>query len=928
MAEYPFLDKKIPLEARVVDLMSRLTLDEKIGLIPSHNQPIGRLGIAECYIGTEVARGFVGHADDEIGTVFPQPIGLAGTFDTELMTEIGGIAAAETRINKAKKPNISLMVWGPTVDMLRDPRWGRNEEAYGEDPCLTGNMSTAYTKALRGDKPDYMTTVPTLKHFCADNNEGTRGTCSVTMNDRLRHEYYYAAFRPAITAGGAYAVMASYNEINGMPMICNPDLYEVLKKQWGMGLTVSDGGDFTQTVNAHKFCKTHAEAFALAIKAGTDIMTDEVSAVRAAAYEALENGLIDEENINKAVFAVLSTRFRTGEFDAKFPLGDIPEGKLDCDAHKAVNSRAAHENVVLLKNNGILPLKRGSGGKIALLGYQADAILRDWYTGVASYGHTIRDGMEQVFGKENVLFDDTADRLNIRSVGTGKYLKVRKNGDIKADGEKTGKSTEFIRHRWSADETTLKSVLNDKYVFISDRAAATSDTNFRWFVDETIRPYSVCGHTLYKARLMQSLSVDDNGGIVAVKNARSTDNFLFDEEITSDGIERAAELARKCETAVVCIGSNPMFTARECYDRKDLELTAHDAALVKAVYAANPNTVVVVVSSYPYALNFEQANIPAVIYTSHAGPELGTAVADVLSGEYNPAGRLAQTWYKSAAELPDIEDYDIAANKMTYLYYDGEPLYPFGYGLSYSQFKYTAMKAAVKNGAVQITLDVKNTSKLDGDEVVQIYFKADSSVVSRPIKKLCAFARVNIGAGEKQRVSLTVPLDELKIYDYTAQGLLLEGGAYTFMAGASSADIRCEATAVIKGEKLPPRNLNSVTFAKDYDECSNAKIRYSRDNDEYFVSQTHWVTRLVFRNVKLDYYSCAELVASTTAGAGVVRIYLDDRSEPLVQAEIPVSCSAEQFATVECSFEETDDKLHTVVVELEKETNLRSIRLL
>ncbi len=922
MKKYPFQDSALPLKTRVADLMSRLTLEEKTGLLPSRNQPVERLGVKLCNIGTEVARGFVGRTKEEYSTVFPQPIGLAGTFDTELMSQLGEIAAAETRINKHKNPNISLMTWGPTVDMLRDPRWGRNEEAYGEDPFLTGAMTTAYTKAMRGGKPDFMTTVPTLKHFCADNNEETRMDCSASMNDRLKHEYYYAAFRPSITAGGAYSVMAAYNELCGIPMLCNPDLDKVLKKQWGLGLVVSDGGDFAQNVTAHKICGSHAESLALALKAGADVMSDDPELVRTAAKEALDMGFIDESDIDRAVYATLKTRFMTGEFDDGFPLCGISPDKLDCAEYRKTNKRAADENVVLLKNDGILPLK--TGGKVAVLGYSADCLMMDWYTGYASYGYTIKDGMERIFGEENVLFDDTNDRLAIRSVKTGKYLKARKNGEIKADGDKITAAAEFMREAWSEDETTLKSALNGKYVFVSGKAEAVSESTFRWFCDETLRPEEAFGHTIYKTRRRMGLAVNEDGEIVPTKNTRTTAEFLFDEELVSGGIQRAAEIAAKCDTAVVCVGNNPMFVARECYDRKHLELSEHDRQLIKAVYEANPNTVVVLVSSYPYALNYEKESIPAILYTSHAGAELGTAVADVLCGNYNPAGRLAQTWYKSAAELPDIEDYDIAANKMTYLYYDGEPLFPFGYGLSYSSFRYGALKASVRKDAVQLTLNVKNTSCTDGDEVVQIYFRMDGSAAARPIKKLCAFRRVHIKAGETEKLTLSVPLSELAVYDMTAEKLVLEGGRYTFMAGASSEDIRCECCAEVVAPPLPCRNLNMLTQAKAFDESTNARICYSWRGGVHYVRQTHWETRLTYANARLD--GCTKLMyaASTTAGAGSIRVYID--GAPVGESKICVTQSPEHFINGELEIKKAADGVHTVTIELAHDTNLKSFR--
>ena len=382
MKKYKFNDSTLDMKERVADLLSRLTIDEKASMLSSHMAAVPRLGIKEWYVGSEVARGYVSRNPDEPTTVFPQPIGLSGTFDTELMQQLGLVAGKEARVMNKRHPDGRLMLWGPTVDMCRNPLWGRNEEGYGEDPYLTGEMSAAYTRGLADRHGEYFQTIPTLKHFCANNTEKHRGSSSSNVDMRTLNEYYYAAFEPAITRGGAYSVMAAYNELSGVPAVINPDIQKILKDKWGLGFVVTDGGDFSQNVLFHEYGTSHAETIALAIKNGTDVMTDNEDVVKAAALEAYKSGMISEADIDKALFNTMLARFRLGEFDEEHPFSDIDENCVDCDKHREINHRAALEQMVLLKNDGILPLDTKKS--LAVVGLNGNANLMDWYTGYSS----------------------------------------------------------------------------------------------------------------------------------------------------------------------------------------------------------------------------------------------------------------------------------------------------------------------------------------------------------------------------------------------------------------------------------------------------------------------------------------------------------------------------------------------------------------
>ena len=391
---YPFEDVSLSLEARVSDLLSRLTLEEKIGFLSTHQYAVPRFGIGEWYVGHEIARGLVNREQEKPSTVFPQPIGMAASFDPEMMYKIGLTAGREARAYYNESKRGGLMVWGPTVDLSRDPRWGRNEECYGEDPFLTGEMTIAYTKGLRGEA-SVSATIPTLKHFCANNHEQERAVDSANLSPRLSHEHYYAAFRPSITRGGAGSIMTAYNDICHAPAVMNHDLKNVLKKEWGLGFIVTDGADFSQNVTAHKVFSSHAEALRACLHAGSDVMTDVDTCVHAAARKALDDGLISEADVDLAVGNVLRGRFALGHFDPSTPYDELTRTDVNTPADRALNLRAAKEGMVLLENQGILPLCKDKSGTIALLGPNGDCNLPDWYTGTSSYQISVKQGLEE-----------------------------------------------------------------------------------------------------------------------------------------------------------------------------------------------------------------------------------------------------------------------------------------------------------------------------------------------------------------------------------------------------------------------------------------------------------------------------------------------------------------------------------------------------
>ena len=828
------------------DALKKLTLDEKLGLLSTHQHRTESIGLDEFFIGHEVARGFVGRGEDQYSTVFPQPVGLAGTFDTELMEEIGEIAGNECRAYYNKDKKGALCVWGPTVDMERDPRWGRTEEAYGEDVFLAGQMTAAYTRTMAGEKDGYYKTIPTLKHFCANNNEHHRGSCNAYLPTRLKYEYYYAAFMNAVKYGGARSVMTAYNEINGIPGLCNPELDTILKGQWGLWFAVTDGGDFGQNVAFHRFCEKHSETYADAVKAGCDIMTDVDSLVRRSAQKALESGLITESDIDRSLMGVLYARARLGHLEGGSPFDGIKMDIVDCDSSRQVNLRAAREQVVLLKNDGILPLKDVKG-KLAVCGPTADESLKDWYTGVYRDAVSVKAGIEKEFPDHEVIFDTLWDVVAVKCPN-GKYLSAKEDGTIAADADEIGESEKFELQDWGENWINLFSVKYRRYVRNTDgKLMLHNRTIYDWFTHETFNFRSVPEGTLIEEFLgHQRLTLDENDGLGFSHRRAVKSDQLWEIVTLSSGRERADKIAESCGTVIYCTGNYPVQVAKECYDRKTLALNVQPG-MAEHLHSVNPRTVMVIVSSYQYSAVRENELLPAIVYTTHAGAFLGTAVAETLSGRSNPSGRLSMTWYKSENDLPDIMDYDIASAGTTYMYFTGTPLYPFGYGLSYSEFAYSGLTVRESGEGLTAELTVENTSGTDGDEVVQIYFAAKSSAAERPLKKLCGFGRVSLKAGEKKQVTINIPHHILEIYDVRRRRMILEEGRYELMAGSSSADIRLSTELELSGERLALRE--SIFDAVDFDIADSVSIQYSRRLRRQYVRAAGWTGKAVYRDV-------------------------------------------------------------------------------
>lgn len=889
--KYRFQDNTLPFEERAKDLLSRLTREEKVGMITSQLDDIPRLGIKKTHIGTEIARGVVNRDQKRETTILPQPWGMAAMFDDALMEQLGDMAGDETRIthDMEERPS-SLELFGPTIDMERDPRWGRNEEAYGEDPCLTGKMSAAYCRGLTGKDEKYLKTAPLLKHFYANNYENERQTTNANITPRLKHEYYLKAFEPAVREGRAPGLMTAYNCINGVEGVNNPDVSEICKKEWGMTFAVSDGGDFGQNVAAHRTYENHAQSMGDILGVGADMMLDSRSMVDPAVREALEKGYLTEENLDKAVYSTLLLRFKLGDFDEDHPYAHIDPAKLASPAHKALAVKAAKESVILLENRGMLPLTDDGKCTVAVVGPLANENYTCWYCGYAPNQTPVVKGFREKLGEDRVLFDEGFDRVRIRSEKTGKYLRIAENGAVYADADENTADL-FERADWDFGAWTLRSVRTGKYltedknffdetpqdenaVTIDPGMNCTADVVFGWFVKELLYAKEEDGVLYLDTWQHRAVAVNDENRLVAKAGSGDCPCKQFTLEVVSSGAERVAELAQRADHVIVCAGNQPLINAREEYDRPDIRLPKAQTALLNAAAAANESTLLYLVTGYPFAINKEKDTAKAVLCSTHLGPCLGHVAAATVFGENNPAGRTPTTWYRSVRDLPALDDYDIAKNHVTYLYFRGKPLYAFGYGLSYTTFAYSNLTVKQENGEVIATVNVQNTGALDGDEVVQLYMSLPGSLRVRPIHALKAFKRVHIQAGETVTVTLNFKIDDLAVWCNGRKIYTVESSVYKMEVGAASDDIRLTADVEIVGETFPGRPGFFKQEAIDADDYSGVTFLTDKRDGETYVEAKDFRSFLVYKN--MDLTGCNAFECAMSAPSGDVEILLAD----------------------------------------------------
>ncbi|MEU0168127.1 glycoside hydrolase family 3 C-terminal domain-containing protein [Streptomyces iakyrus] len=884
----PFRDPQLPLAKRVDDLLGRLTLDEKTSLLHQFAPAVERLGLAAFRTGQEALHGvaWMGPA-----TVFPQAVGLGATWNPELVRRVGDAVSREIRAMRAKDDRVGLNVWSPTVNLLRHPLWGRNEEGYSEDPKLTSAIATAYTHGLRGDHPTYWRTAPVLKHWLAHNNETDRSTTSSSVRPRVLHEYDLRAFRETVEAGAVAGVMPAYNLVNGRPNHVSPYLREHLRAWTDEELLVcSDAGAPSNLVDSEHYFDTHEEATAASLVAGVDSFTDhgtDSSQIIGRLRGALERGLLTEADVDTAVRRQLSVRFRLGEFDPGHDPHDAT-GEFDTPAHRALAQEAAEQAIVLLKNDGVLPL--APDARIAVVGLLADECKLDWYSGTLIHRSTPLEGLYERFGAKRVEFAEGVDRVRLKT-STGAFLHVPAAEGAAADARGaegaldpallTGRTdlpalttgadgTELALADWGGGVLTLRAP-DGRYLSVADDGClrASADQPGGWIVQETFRlePHGN-GHLLKHLGTGRHVCVSADGVKVA-----DADPEVFELVVAERGEEAAARAAAAADVVVVVAGNDPYINGRETEDRTTLRLPEHQERLLRAARAANPATVLALVSAYPYAV--DPAGLPAVLWTAHGGQAAGTALARVLAGDVSPAGRLPQTWYADDADLPGLLDYDVIGSRQTYLYFEGTPLFPFGHGLSYASFRYGGLTARAGDGAARVSFSVTNTGDVTADEVAQLYARAVDPSVPRPRRELLDHRRVTLAPGATAELAFEIPLSAFGFFDVAQDRWRVEPGAYELLAGASSEDVRLRATVTLGGEPALPRAVVANGLpAAGFDEYSGIEIVDRTKVSGDAVTPADQATgELVYR--ACDFGRGISGVTVEVAGEGSVELSLD-----------------------------------------------------
>jgi beta-glucosidase len=687
----------LPFERRVNDLVSRMTLEEKVSQMQDVAPAIGRLGIPRYNWWNEALHGV---ARSGLATSFPQAIGLAATWDDSLIYRMATVISDEARAkyhqyvrNGSRERYQGLTFWSPNINLFRDPRWGRGQETYGEDPFLTGRIAVQFIHGMQGDDPKYLKTVSTVKHFAVHSGpEPERHTFDAVVSERDLRESYLPHFRAGIEEGHAYSLMCAYNRVLGSPA-CGSDLLlkQVLRGDWHFpGYVVSDCGAINDIYERHKVVATAAAAAAMAVKAGTDL---ECGNVYANLVDAVRQGLVPEQAIDTAVKRLFLARFRLGMFDPpeRVRWAQIPISVLDAPEHRALARQVAREAIVLLKNSGnLLPLRKNLG-TIAVIGPNADdtQMLLGNYEGTPADPITPLRGIREAVPTTRVLY------------------------------------------------------------------------------------------------------------------ARGSDWVTSSDSLLSEAISAA----RRADVVVLCLGLTAHLEGEEMDvqvpgftggDRTSLDLPAAQEQLLERIAALGKPTVLVLMSGSAVAINWAQDHVPAIVEAWYGGQAAGSALADVLFGDYNPAGRLPVTFYRSVNDLPSFDDYRMAGR--TYRFFKGSPLYPFGFGLSYTTFGYRNLRARTAPGdTLLVRVDVTNSGPRAGEEVAQLYVRHLGSKVERPLLDLRGFRRVALQPGEARTVQFALPIASLAYWDAQTHGWVVEPEQVEIGVGSSSADIKLRQVVSVGG---------------------------------------------------------------------------------------------------------------------------------
>lgn len=836
-----YKNPNLSIEERLDDLISKMTLEEKVSQLVNDAAAIERLEIPKYNWWNECLHGV---ARAGLATVFPQAIGLAATWDTELMYRVAVTISDEARakhhefIRRGKRDIYQgLTFWSPNINIFRDPRWGRGMETYGEDPYLTGRMAVEFVKGLQGDDPRYLKVVATPKHYAVHSGpEPDRHTFDAQTDERVLREIYLPHFQACIEEAKAFSVMCAYNRYKG-EACCGSErlLTTILREEWGFeGYVVSDCGAISDIFRNHKVVETSAEAAALGIKSGCDL---NCGSQYKNLIEAVSKGLITESEIDVSLRRLFRARFKLGMFDPPemVPYSKIPYSVVDCEKHSELSLEAARKSVVLLKNeNNILPLKKDLN-TVAVIGPNADdvEVLLGNYNGNPSNPVTPLRGIREKVSENTKVISalgcEWAQNLPHFEVIPSSALFTAEGGE-----RQNGLKGEYFNNRDFKGEPVFTRIDNqiDFNWWDSAPKEDLDDDNFavRWtgvLVPPVTGKYALGGWGFngFRIYLEDDLLVQFNGRHHPRKTYKTVEleeghpynikvEFFESSEdahikllwsIPGRNHEKEAmEKAKTADVVIMVMGLSPRLEGEEMRvdvegfkggDRLNLKIPAIQEKLIKTIQGLGKPVILVLMNGSALAVNWANENLPAIVETWYPGQAAGQAIADVLFGDYNPGGRLPVTFYKSVVQLPSFEDYTMKGH--TYRYFDGEPLYPFGFGLSYSKFEYTNLKVPkiVQPGQdISVSVDIQNRSNMAGDEVVQLYVTDVEASVPTPIRSLQGFKRLHLKPGEKRTVEFILAPKQISLLDKN-YGRVVEPGLFEVALGGKQPGFKGHADA-------------------------------------------------------------------------------------------------------------------------------------
>jgi beta-glucosidase len=850
-----YLDPSKPISVRVDDLVSRMTLEEKASQLVNQSRAIPRLMVPRYDWRSEALHGIAGAGT---ATVFPEPIGLAATFDPALVHEMAAAIGAEGRAkhNKAVREGRrdileGLDFWAPNINIVRDPRWGRGQETYGEDPFLTARMAVAFVTGMQGDDPKYWQVIATPKHFAVHSGpEPSRHIRNVEVSKHDMQDTYLPAFRAAVVEGNAGSIMCAYNRVNGDPACANSYLLgEQLRSAWKFeGYVVGDCDSVEEIYSTHHFVKTFMEAGALSLKRGVDneCIDSYADAVGNSDYvqflDAVKQGLLSEAYIDLAVKRLFTARFRLGEFDPpeRVRYTKTGDSEIDSDAHRAIALKTARESMVLLKNDGILPL--GSKyKKIAVIGPSAEStrVLLGNYSGTPSHATSALEGIRKIVSSAEIAYAPGMNLLREEMLVPAAVFSTN-------DGQ-PGLRGEYYTNKEFAGSPSL--TRTDRYVNLEPpplgpnslaQPPGPNEFSIRWTGILTpaesgnyqIRPTASSNRLWLDGKLIIDTSVvDKDAPKTAVVTLEKDHHYDFKLEAVSrdDGgatlmwlplltnpQQRAVEAAQSSDLILAFVGITSQLEGEELQvslqgfkggDRTSLDLPKDEEDLLQALKNTGKPLIIVLMNGSALSVNWADQNANAILEAWYPGEEGGTAIAETLAGVNNPAGRLPITFYKSVDQLPPFEDY-VMKNR-TYRYFTGQPLYPFGYGLSYSKFAYSHLKIVRDKlnagDPLQLEVDVKNVSAREGEEVAEAYLEFPQ-LPGAPIRALRAFQRVHLREGESRQVRFTLNPRDLSMVNEAGEHIIASG-VYRVSVGGGQPGTGVESVTAgftIRGQqKLP-----------------------------------------------------------------------------------------------------------------------------